>query len=211
MTLRSVSKEVLAFFDKLPIGVEACGSAHYWGREIAALDKELMKENKASELGPRLETVSSVGPVIASALRARVTDAKLFANGRHLSVWIGLVPENDSTGGKVKQKGLSKKGDDYLRSLLVNGAMGVVRQAQKRPDKHPWVAKLFGRMSAKRAASAIANKTADRPGPHGAPWRLRGLPSRTRLLDRAWYGRTGACLLTARFLIHHKECQPAAL
>jgi transposase IS116/IS110/IS902 family protein len=77
--------------------------------------------------------------VIASALRARVTDAKLFENGRHLSAWIGIVPENDSTGGKVKQKGLSKKGDRYLRSLL-NGAMAVVRQAQRRPDKHPWVA-----------------------------------------------------------------------
>ena len=128
--------------------------------EITALDSVLSKENKASELGPRLETIPSVGPVIASALRARVTDPKLFENGRHLSAWIGLVPENDSTGGKVKQNGLSKKGDRYLRSLLVNGAMAVVRQAQKRPDKHLWVAKLLGRMSAKQAAIAIANKTA---------------------------------------------------
>jgi len=70
------------------------------------------------------------------------------------------VPENDSTGGKVKQKGLSKKGDRYLRSLLVNGAMAVVRQAQIRPDKNPWVTKLLGRMSAKQAAIAIANNTA---------------------------------------------------
>jgi transposase len=61
--------------------------------------------------------------------------------------------------GKLKQKGLSKKGDRYLRSLLVNGAMAVVRQAQKRPDNHPWATKLFGRMSAKQAAIAIA-KTA---------------------------------------------------
>jgi transposase len=128
--------------------------------EIAALDTALRKENKASELGPRLETIPSVGPVIASALRARVTDAKLFENGRHLSAWIGLVPENDSTGGKVKQNGLSKKGDRYLRSLLVNGAMAVVQQAQMRPDKHPSVAKLLGRMSAMQAAIAIANKTA---------------------------------------------------
>ena len=128
--------------------------------EIAALDSALRKENKASELGPRLETVPSIGPVTASALRARVTDVKLFKNGRHLSAWIGIVPENDSTGGRVKQKGISKKGDRYLRSLLVNGAMAVVRQAQKRPDKHPWVAKLLGRMSAKQAAIAIANKTA---------------------------------------------------
>jgi transposase len=70
------------------------------------------------------------------------------------------VPENDSTGGKVKQKGLSKKGDRYLRSLLVNGAMAVVRQAQNRPDKHPWVTRLLARMSNKQAAIAIANKTA---------------------------------------------------
>jgi transposase len=128
--------------------------------EIVALDTALRKENKASELGPRLETIPSVGPVTASALRARVTDAKLFENGRHLSAWIGVVPENDSTGGKVKQKGLSKKGDRYLRSLLVTGAMAVVRQAKIRPDKHRWVAKLLGRMSKKQAAIAIANKTA---------------------------------------------------
>ena len=102
--------------------------------EIAGIDSILSKAHKASELGPRIETIPSVGPVIASALRARVTDAKLFKNGRYLSAWIGLVPENDSTGGKVKQKGLSKKGDRYLRSLLVNGAMAVVLQAQKRPD-----------------------------------------------------------------------------
>ena len=126
---------------------------------IVALDTALRKENKASELGPRLETIPSVGPVTASAFRARVTDPKLFKNGRHLSAWIGTVPENDSTGGKVKQKGLSKKGDRYLRSLLVNGAMAVVQQARIRPDKHPWVTKLLGRMSAKQAAIAIANKT----------------------------------------------------
>ena len=128
--------------------------------EITRLDAALRKENKASELGPRLETIPSVGPVIASALRARVVDPQQFENGRHLSAWIGIVPENDSTGGKLKQKGLSKKGDRYLRSLLVNGAMAVVRQAQLRPDKHPWVTKLLGRMSAKQAAIAIANKTA---------------------------------------------------
>src|SRR5262249_14896972 len=128
--------------------------------EIAALDSALRKENKANELGSRLETIPSVGPVIASAFRARVTNAKLFENGRHLSAWIGIVPENDSIGGKVKQKGLSKKGDRYLRSLLVTGAMAVVRQAQIRPDQHPWVTKLLGRMSKKQAAIAIANKTA---------------------------------------------------
>ena len=98
--------------------------------------------------------------MIASAFRARVTDPQLFKNGRHLSAWIGIVPKNDSTGSKIRQKGLSKKGDRYLRSLLVTGAMAVVRQAKIRPHKHPWVAKLLGRMSKKQAAIAIANKTA---------------------------------------------------
>ena len=96
----------------------------------SALTGEALPVEKYDTLG--------VGPVIASALRARVTDAALFENGRHLSAWIGIVPENDSTGGKVKQKGLSKKGDRYLRSLLVNGAMALVRQAKihlRPPDK----------------------------------------------------------------------------
>lgn len=128
--------------------------------QIARLDQALQKEHRASELGPRLETIPSIGPVIASALRARVTDPALFENGRHLAAWIGLVPENDSTGGKPRQKGLSKKGDRYLRALLVSGAMAVVRQAKRRPDKYAWVVKLLGRMSAKQAAIHIANKTA---------------------------------------------------
>lgn len=128
--------------------------------EISRLDTALRKENDASAIGKRLETIPSVGPVIASAFRARVTDPKLFKNGRHLAAWVGIVPENDSTGGKPKQKGLSKKGDRYLRALLVNGAMAIVRQAKLRPDKHPWVVSLLGRMSPKQAAIAIANKTA---------------------------------------------------
>src|SRR5262249_29666914 len=107
-----------------------------------------------SASGSSREGLGGVGPI--SALRARVTDAKLFENGRHLSAWIGLVPENDSSGGKVKQNGLSKR----ATAILVNSAMAVVQQAQIHPDRHPWVTKLLGRMSAKQAAIAIANKTA---------------------------------------------------
>jgi len=130
------------------------------GAEITRVDTALRKENKATDLGRRLETIPSVGPVIASAFRARVTKPELFKNGRHLAAWIGIVPENDSTGGKPKQKGLSKKGDRYLRALLVSGAMAVVRQARTHPDKHAWVASLLARMSAKQAAIALANKNA---------------------------------------------------
>ena len=128
--------------------------------EITKLDAALRKDNTASELGRRLETVPAIGPVTASALRARITAPALFANGRHLAAWIGIVPENDSTGGRPRQKGLSKKGDRYLRALLVNGAMALIRQARRRPDRYSWVTKLLARMSAKQAAIAIANKTA---------------------------------------------------
>jgi hypothetical protein len=67
-------------------------------------------------------------------------------------------------GGKARQNGLSKKGDCYLRSLLVTGAMAVVQQAQKRPDKHPWVAKLLGHMSAKHAAIRSPTRPRGSPG-----------------------------------------------
>lgn len=128
--------------------------------EIAKLDAVLAGEHKTSEIGRALDTIPSIGPVTASALRARVSDATQFRGGRHLAAWIGLVPEQDSSGGKVKQRGISKKGDRYLRQLLVNGAMAVVRQARRRPDKWPWVAGLLARMPAKAAAIALANKTA---------------------------------------------------
>jgi transposase len=130
------------------------------GAEIARLDAALEREHKSSATGARLETIPSIGPVTASALRARVTDPRQFENGRHMAAWIGLVPENDSTGGKTRQKGISKKGDRYLRQLLVNGAMAVVRQAQRKPEKYPWLAALLARTSAKAAAIALANKTA---------------------------------------------------
>ena len=136
------------------------GRIEHTSAEIAKLDAVLEREHKASEPSRALETIPSIGPVTASALRARVADARQFENGRHMAAWIGLVPENDSTGGKSKQKGISKKGDRYLRQLLVNGAMAVVRQARRRPDKYPWVAKLLARKPAKAVAVALANKTA---------------------------------------------------
>ena len=78
--------------------------------EISALDTALRKENKASKLGPRLETIPSVGPVIASALRARITDAKLFENGRHLAAWIGIVPENEFDRRQGQAEGILQEG-----------------------------------------------------------------------------------------------------
>jgi transposase len=157
--------------------------------EIAALDTALRKENKVSELGPRLEAIPSVGPVTASAFRARVTDPKLYKNGRHLSTWIGIVAGNDSTGGKVKQKGLSKKGDRYLRSLLVNGAMAVVAPGADPPRQatlgHQAAQPHVGQASGDRDRQ---QDRTDRLGRHGPRRRLRGRPSRGSISSRGVRG-----------------------
>lgn len=136
------------------------GQIEATSRAIAETDAALKAEHKASAQSRALETVPSIGPVIASALRARIGDAKVFENGRHMAAWMGLVPEQDSSGGKVKQRGISKKGDQYLRRLLVSGAMALVQQAQRNPVKYPWIAKLLARMHPKAVAVAVANKTA---------------------------------------------------
>ena len=128
--------------------------------QVARLDAAIRAEHKASEESRRLDTVPGVGPITASAIRARIGDPRQFENGRHMAAWLGLVPEQASSGGKEKQRGISKKGDGYLRRLLVSGAMAVVKQAQRRPEKYPWLAKLLGRMPGKAAAIALANKTA---------------------------------------------------
>jgi transposase len=96
----------------------------------------------------------------ATAIAATVTDPSAFKSGRELAAWIGLVPRQNSTGGKQKLGGISKQGDKYLRRLLVAGATAVIRQARSHPDKHPWVMKLLAKMPAKKVAVALANKTA---------------------------------------------------
>lgn len=127
---------------------------------ITATDAALKAEHKASAASRALETVPSIGPVTASALRARIGDAKVFENGRHMAAWIGLVPEQDSSGGKTRQRGISKKGDRYLRRLLVSGAMALVQHARRKPDKYPRIAAMLARMHPKAVAVAIANRTA---------------------------------------------------
>lgn len=128
--------------------------------EIAKLDRVIAADHKTSETSRNLATIPSVGAIVATAIRARIPNPHGFRNGRHMAAWLGLVPEQDSSAGKTKQKGISKKGDRYLRQLLVTGAMAVIRQARKRPDKHPWLTQLLARTHPKVAAVALANKTA---------------------------------------------------
>ena len=96
----------------------------------------------------------------ATAIAATVTDPKVFKSGREFAAWIGLVPRQNSSGGKERLGSISKQGDRYLRRLLVIGATAVIRQARTHPDKHPWLLQLLARRPAKVVAVALANKMA---------------------------------------------------
>jgi transposase len=108
----------------------------------------------------RLETVPGIGVMGATGLVATVTDPSAFRSGRDLAAWIGLVPRQNSTGGKERLGGISKQGDRYLRRLLVAGSMAVVQHARRHPEKQPWITRLLARKPAKVVAIAVANKMA---------------------------------------------------
>jgi hypothetical protein len=107
-----------------------------------------------------LATIPSIGLIGATAFTATITDPSTFKSSRDLAAWIGLVPRQNSTGGKERLGRITKQGDRYLRCLLVAGAMAVVQQARRHPEKYPWIARLLARKPAKLVAIAIANKTA---------------------------------------------------
>ena len=129
-------------------------------KEIYAAEKRIHTWHRSNEVSRRLETIPGIGPIIASALAASVTDPEVFKNGRELAAWIGLVPRQTSTGGKQRLGKISKQGDQYLRWLLVAGAMSVIRHAKRRGTNLPWLAGMIARKPTKVAAVALANKTA---------------------------------------------------
>jgi transposase len=129
-------------------------------KQIGALEKGIHAEHRVSDASRRLESIPGIGVIGATAIAATVTDPTAFKSGREFAAWIGLVPRQNSTGGKQKLGGISKQGDRYLRRLLVVGATTVIRHARAHPNKHPWLMKLLEKMPAKKAAVALANKTA---------------------------------------------------
>jgi transposase len=127
-------------------------------KEIYAAEKRIHTWHRSNEVSCRLETIPGIGPIIASALAASVTDPEVFKNGRELAAWIGLVPRQTSTGGKQRLGKISKQGDQYLRWLLVAGAMSVIRHAKRRGTNQAWLADMIARKPTKVAAVALANK-----------------------------------------------------
>ena len=130
-------------------------------KRVKQYDEKLKTVMKHSEPYRRLQTIPGVGPLIASALLMAVGDGKLFKNGRHLAAYLGLVPKQHSSGGKERLLGISKRGDRYLRTLLIHGARAVAYRVKNNPEhSNQWFYRLIERRGLNRAVVAMANKMA---------------------------------------------------
>lgn len=128
---------------------------------IAAMEKQIQEAFAADEACQRIAQVEGVGPVIATAIVAAVADGKAFQNGRQLSAWLGLVPRQHSSGQKQRLLGISKRGDPYLRMLLIHGARSVVYRCINKTDaRNRWIADKQKRLGTTKACVAVANKNA---------------------------------------------------
>jgi transposase len=126
---------------------------------IVGLEKQLLAWHKSNPVSQRLATIPGIGPIIATAIAATVADPNTFRSGREFAAWLGLVPRQNSTGGKARLGGISKRGDSYLRRLLVNSAHTVLL-CSKQAKTDPWLTSLLTRKPRFVAAVALANKTA---------------------------------------------------
>jgi transposase len=127
---------------------------------IAELDREIEQIAQSEPDAKRLMQLRGVGPIIATAMLATVGDARQFRSGRQMSASLGLTPKQHSSGGKERMLGISKRGDAYLRSLLIHGARAVIRTARPKNDPlSKWVIRLADRSHPNVAAAALANKT----------------------------------------------------
>src|SRR4030081_43777 len=130
---------------------------------ITSIEKRIMAQHRANEESQRVKTIPGIGVIGATAIAATVPDPKIFRSGRDFAAWIGLVPRQDSTGGKQKLGAISKQGDRYLRRILIVGAHSVVRRAKENPGKYPWITQLL-------APRAVRRPTWGGPAPKGDPW-----------------------------------------
>jgi len=128
-------------------------------RQVKEFEQEIVAWHRSSELSCKLEKIPGIGPLAASALVASIADARSFKNGRQVSAWLGLVPRQNSSGGKPTLLGMSKRGDAYLRTLLVHGARSAILAAKNKVDNtQGWLTDLLKRRHPNIAAVALANK-----------------------------------------------------
>ena len=130
-------------------------------QRIASFDRRIEEVFRNSATCQRIAKIKGIGPKTATAIVAAVGDGTEFKNGRHLAAWIGLVPRQFSSGDRRVMLGISKRGSQHLRSLLVHGARAVVRTAPNKTDPHNhWINQLRERRGFNRATVAVANKNA---------------------------------------------------
>src|SRR6266498_3661690 len=126
---------------------------------VAALERQLLAWHKTNPVSQRLASIPGIGPIIATAIATTVADPKVFRSGREFAAWLGLVPRQNSTGGKTRLGGITKRGNRYLRRLLINGASAnLLRSKATKAD--PWVIGIRRRRPPLVVAVALANKTA---------------------------------------------------
>jgi transposase len=126
-------------------------------QDIAGIEKKLLLWKKQDESSRKLMEIPGVGLLTATAAVATMGNAGVFRSGREFAAFLGLVPRQSGTGGRVKLLGISKRGDVYLRTLLIHGARSVI-QNQKEHD--PWLTKLLSRRPRNAVTVALANKMA---------------------------------------------------
>lgn len=130
-------------------------------KRVAHYDEKIEQIAQADERMQRLQTIPGIGPKIATALLAAIGDIHVFKNGRELAAWLGLVPRQHSTGGKSTLLGISKRGDVYLRQLIIHGARSILRWADRKTDHtSQWATALKVRRHKNIAIVAMANKMA---------------------------------------------------
>lgn len=129
--------------------------------EIAILDRQLIAWHAGNEASRRLVAIPGLGVITATAVAATVTDPDQFRSGRQFAAWLGLTPQQHSTGGKTRLGGISKQGDRYVRRLLVVGATAVIRHAKdKLTPLANWIRKLLEKKPFRLVSVALANKLA---------------------------------------------------
>jgi transposase len=145
------------------------------GEQVAALDQlearlatyteQIAAQAKQSDVAKRLQSIAGVGPTTAAAMVATVGAPQEFRNGRQFAAWLGLTPKQHSTGGKTRLGRITKRGDAYLRTLLILGAKSALQAALRKPPEarhrlQQWIVAVFGRLGYHKTLVAIANKHA---------------------------------------------------
>lgn len=164
--LKELPEIIETYKDKLtPISIELIMQLHeqfkQFDVQVKEYDFQIVQLAKQNSMCQEVQKMQGVGPLIASAIVATIGDPKMFKNGREVSAWLGLTPRQHSSGEKIILGGISKRGDSYMRKLLIQGARNAVKVCENKKDKLScWVASKKQRSGFNKAAVALANKNA---------------------------------------------------